>query len=83
MYYKKEKKDVREEKKMTGKKCPHCGGRMRNRGVFDIVGGISWKCRNKKCGKVLRIKKGKFVPPIPLTYERKVVDDRRSNYRRN
>lgn len=61
----KEKEGV---KKMTGKKCQHCGSEMRARGAADGVGSVSWKCRNKKCGRTLWIRRELTAPPIPLTY---------------
>jgi len=55
-------------KKMTGKKCQHCGGEMRAKGAADGVGSVSWKCRGKKCGRTIWIKHELTTPPIPLTY---------------
>lgn len=61
-----EKKES-ETKKME-KKCPHCGGPLRFRGPKDCVGAMYWKCRDKKCGRTVTLKKDFVGPAIPLVY---------------
>lgn len=51
------------------KKCPHCGAEMRPRGASDCCGGLSWKCRSRKCGRTEWVFKFPLTPPEPLTYE--------------
>jgi len=58
------KKKERKMKKHS-RRCPHCGNEMRCRGASDSMGGISWKCRNKKCGRTIWERK-KVIPPIPI-----------------
>lgn len=64
---KKEYKRKSKDKKMSphSKVCPFCGNEMRCRGASDAAGGISWKCRNKKCGRTTWERKVP-KPPIPL-----------------
>lgn len=47
------------------KKCAHCGSPMKPRGSVGVVGALSWKCRNKKCGRTIKEFK-KVKPPEPL-----------------
>ena len=59
------KRKKKREWNPMSKKCGHCGCEMRTRGASDAAGGLSWKCRNKKCGRTVwehRIPKA----PIPL-----------------
>lgn len=58
-------------KKMKGKRCQHCGCEMRARGASDGFGSVSWKCRNKACGRTLWIRKERVTPPVPLVYMEK------------
>jgi len=37
--------------KNYNKLCIFCGSYMNCCGASDSVGGISWKCKNKKCGR--------------------------------
>lgn len=61
-----QKKEVeRREKHIGAKRCPHCGHCMRARGASNSVGCLSWKCRNKKCGRTVW-KKIDPTPPTPL-----------------
>jgi len=64
----KRKNDKKKERKMrpNSKRCPYCGNEMRCRGASDSMGGISWKCRNKQCGRTVWERK-KVVPPVPVT----------------
>jgi tRNA(Ile2) C34 agmatinyltransferase TiaS len=48
------------------KKCPFCGGDMKAKGASDCCGGMSFKCRNKKCGRRVWIRK-------PVTNPRPIV----------
>lgn len=62
----KDKKKKKERKmRPDSKRCPHCGNEMRCRGASDSMGGISWKCRNKKCGRTVWERK-QVVPPTPV-----------------
>lgn len=58
--------EKKKEKKMNpnSKKC-RCGGEMRCRGASDAMGGISWKCKNKSCGRTVWERK-LAAPPVPL-----------------
>lgn len=65
---KNKKETPSERKKKEGKmskKCAHCGSEMKPRGASDAAGGLSWKCRNKTCGRTVWIRKNP-VPPTPL-----------------
>jgi len=55
------------KKKMNtnARRCPHCGHEMRARGCGDAAGGVSWKCRNKKCGRTVWERRN-VTPPVPL-----------------
>lgn len=71
-YYKKGhevKKEKREgEIKMQQKKCPHCHSPLRYKGPKDGVGTIYWKCRNKKCGRTVELRREPPKTVIPLVY---------------
>ena len=73
-HYSEVKSDTKESemKKMPEKKCPHCNSPLRFRGPKNCVGAMYWKCRNKKCGRTLTIKKDFIGPAIPLVYNNKV-----------
>ena len=53
------------EKNMNAKRCPHCGFVMRSRGASDTIGSLSWKCKNKKCGRTVWLRH-KVKPAKPL-----------------
>lgn len=63
----------KKEKKMSpnSRRCPHCGCEMRCRGAYDSMGGISWKCKNKTCGRRVREWRVAVAPePIVPHYRR-------------
>jgi len=62
-----DKRHKKKERKMSpnSKRCPHCGNEMCARGASDVMGGTSWKCRNKKCGRTIWERK-QFVVPEPV-----------------
>jgi hypothetical protein len=62
--YVKKEKDA--EKVSNAKKCPHCGCDMREKGASDCMGGISFKCKNKKCGRRVWVHKKLTRIPEPL-----------------
>jgi tRNA(Ile2) C34 agmatinyltransferase TiaS len=35
--------------KMSITRCPYCGGKVKAKGIYDICGTVSWKCRS--CGR--------------------------------
>ena len=57
----KEKKGKR-EMSANSRKCQYCGNEMRCRGASDSAGGVSWKCRNKKCGRTMWERKRPLAP---------------------
>lgn len=59
----------RKKENPMAKKCPSCESEMRPRGASDCCGGLSWKCRNSKCGRTTWVFKLPITPPEPLTYE--------------
>ena len=63
--------DKGEIKKMKAneRKCLTCSSIMRPKGAGDIAGGIYWKCKNKKCGRTVWVRKYPLTPPIPLVYQ--------------
>ena len=69
-HYNKRNKNKRKKKerkmKASSKRCPHCSNEMRCRGASNSMGGISWKCRNNKCGRTIWQKKQIVVPPEPV-----------------
>jgi tRNA(Ile2) C34 agmatinyltransferase TiaS len=69
-----EKKEKERKMNPNSKRCPHCGNEMRCRGASDSMGGISWKCRNKKCGRTIWERKQAVAPePVaPQSYMDKV-----------
>jgi tRNA(Ile2) C34 agmatinyltransferase TiaS len=48
------------------KKCPFCGSDMKAKGASDSAGGVSFKCRNKHCGRRVWIHSDRCPPLIPL-----------------
>lgn len=71
--------DKREKRsKAPAKKCPFCGGDMKAKGASDCAGGLSFKCRNKKCGRRIWLRSHGCPPLIPL-----VPFIRSTNYRNN
>lgn len=56
---------------MNAKKCPHCGCDMKPKGALDCMGAISYKCKNKACGRRVVIRKNLAHPPIPLVPNRR------------
>jgi hypothetical protein len=67
--YKKRRDVKREAKKkdMTNvKRCSHCGHEMRARGASDTCGGVSWKCKSKKCGRTVWERRRVTAPPVPV-----------------
>lgn len=50
------------------KKCPYCGNAMKYKGPKDCVGTIYWKCRSKKCGRTVNMRKEVVKPVIPVTW---------------
>ncbi|MFA5048340.1 MAG: hypothetical protein WC516_04955 [Patescibacteria group bacterium] len=69
--------ETRKEKKegdikIQEKKCPYCGGILRHRGPKDGAGTVYWKCRNKKCGRTVNLKKDPPKEVIPLVYINKI-----------
>jgi len=65
-YNKNRRFDKREKKeKMQMKKCPFCGCEMKPKGASDCAGGLSFKCKNKKCGRRVWTRK-QALPPIPI-----------------
>jgi tRNA(Ile2) C34 agmatinyltransferase TiaS len=67
-YNKKRQDNNKEDKKKMKKnvrRCPHCGFAMRCRGASDSAGAISWKCRNKKCGRTVW-ERQEVKPPVPI-----------------
>ena len=71
-FHKREQEPRREKKegenKMPEKRCPYCGGHLRCRGPKDGVGTIYWKCRNKKCGRTISLRRDPPKEVIPLVY---------------
>ncbi len=69
------KKEGKKKDMSKVKRCPHCGAEMRDRGASDACGGISWKCKNKKCGRTIwhrtAIMKAP-IPVIPVNYMNKI-----------
>lgn len=61
----KEKKKKERKMSPNSRRCPHCGNEMKCRGASDSMGGISWKCRNKKCGRTVWERKP-VAPPEPV-----------------
>lgn len=59
------KKKREREMSPHSRKCPHCSGEMKCRGASDVSGGISWKCKSKKCGRTSWERRHPR-PPIPL-----------------
>lgn len=57
----------KKKKKMNAnaRRCPHCSHEMRPRGCSDVNGSLSWKCKNKKCGRTVW-KREKPEPPEPV-----------------
>jgi hypothetical protein len=58
-------KEGKKKMKKNVRRCPHCGYAMRCRGGSDAAGGISWKCRSKRCGRTVWERK-EVKPPIPV-----------------
>ena len=56
----------RKRENMNAKRCPHCGCEMKAKGAVGCAGHISYKCKNKKCGRRMWIYKPLTHPPIPL-----------------
>ena len=54
------------KEKVASKKCPFCGGNMKEKGASDSVGSLSFKCRNKKCGRRVWVRKSGSPPLIPI-----------------
>lgn len=75
-FRKREYESKREKKegdtKMQEKRCPHCGGILRYRGPKDGVGTVYWKCRNKKCGRTVSVRRDPPTEVIPLVYVNRV-----------
>lgn len=71
-YDKRQKDKKKKERKMkaSSKRCPHCGNEMRCRGASDSMGGTSWKCRNKKCGRTIWERRQAVAPGVvvPQSY---------------
>jgi len=69
----KEGKEVKKRKKNV-RRCPHCGSVLRCRGGSDAIGGVSWKCRNKKCGRTVwdRREVQAPIPLVPVSYMDKI-----------
>lgn len=61
-----QKKEGKKKDMSNVKRCPCCGHELRARGASDTSGSISWKCKNKKCGRTVWEKKILTVPPTPL-----------------
>lgn len=68
--YDKRHRDKKERKMSPNSKRCVCGNEMCCRGASDTMGGISWKCRNKKCGRTIWERKPAAVPEsvIPQSY---------------
>ena len=60
------RKDKPPEKISHAKKCPFCGCDMRETGASDCMGGISFKCKNKKCGRRVWVHMKLTHTPEPL-----------------
>jgi hypothetical protein len=69
-----EKRSYRKKKKegdVNAKKCPHCGSNMKCKGPGDTAGAVYWKCKDKRCGRTLWVRKPAPKEIVPLTYDRK------------
>jgi hypothetical protein len=52
--------------KAPARKCPFCGADMKAKGASDSSGSLSFKCRNKHCGKRVWVRSNGCPPLIPL-----------------
>jgi len=67
-YYKNQGKEKEGKKlKKNMRRCPHCGNVMVCRGASDSIGSLSWKCKNRKCGRTIWERR-EVRPPIPVVY---------------